>query len=1048
MAEKLNFILEVDDKGTIKVKKFKGAVDDADSSVNKSSKSFNGFSKAAKGAGTVLSSLAAQLGIVAGIAGFAGMTASVIKTGAVFEQTMKTVKGVARATDDEYQRLIASARLMGEQTEWTASQAGQALQFLAMAGFDVEKSIAALPGTLDLGRAADITSDVLTAFQLDVKELNRVNDVFIGTITRSNTNVEMMAESMKYAAPLAKAYGYSIEETSALIGILAQAGIKGSMAGTQLAFAFQKTEDAAKELGIESNNLIDVLEAATKAGWGANKMMEIFDMRGGRAGLVLKDLVPNIRDFVTELQNSTGESKALADEMRSGLLANWNEFKAVIESVSLDTFSRFESGLKSTLKSATQAVRDHRDEWSALLDAVGKVYSQYQEGKEIVRKAMYPKGSEEAAVFQFEMSIKEIDRLEEKLKDLEQLSTFQKIMRWGINWETGLSNSIENVKSKIEELKNELGFLEERPKYNLSNVGGRNIGLLRSIQEEIDRIQNRVPETLVKIPFDKSFVTPIPTITGPNEARAKRIAQEQAEYENEVNQRKLDMWDQAYEEFYQKRAKKAEEYAEEGAKLEADVWTKQIEERKTLDDRYYIYKSQEIEELLRKEKEEEDKALAKAKQMQEEEAKFIEDRNKQMWDNIQNVNADIFREMMDHNINSFDDALSVMSDSFKNFAAEIAAEQITVQLKAVMGGDLFGNIEGLGGAVTSAGLGYAGASILGGDKYQSALAGLGSGVGFFAGGPIGAVIGGAAGYGLGSLFGGKKDKTPRYKFKDSFSLAGAYSAETGFTGGSNAFIGSSGPKEITVAVQEMYEGIIAQANAALNSIPLEYKAKVDKALAGGFTLGPADKNFSADDAERNLKELGDLWGTTLEDYFTDAVVKLGYSSLEEFNNFTTKFEQQAQISAGIITNSLFTTIKSDYSFENFKQTLNQGIFDSTTTALNDALMQTEIYRAFARPFQETLTSAIEDSFKGGFFNIDLFSGRTNELIDSLKSLKNQQSNLESATNIVADVMQQMKDILGLNIEVTKENTTATTVNSQKVAISSLPTIGSLAGVRI
>ena len=104
-----------------------------------------------------------------------------------------------------------------------------------MAGFAADKAIKALPGTLDLataggidlGRAADIATNALTAMGLQVEELTRVNDVFVGTITRTNTNMEMMAESFKYSAPLARAYGYSIEELSGLIGTLGNAGIQG-----------------------------------------------------------------------------------------------------------------------------------------------------------------------------------------------------------------------------------------------------------------------------------------------------------------------------------------------------------------------------------------------------------------------------------------------------------------------------------------------------------------------------------------------------------------------------------------------------------------------------------------------------------------------------------------------------------------------------------------------------------------------------------------------------------------------------------------------------
>ncbi len=182
-----------------------------------------------------LAPIAALVVGTGGIMALVGIMKSATEAGTSFEKTMATVGGVMRATAREQDELTKSARLMGETTEYSATQAAEALQFLGMAGFAANKAIAALPGTLDLataggldlGRAADIATNALTAMGLEVEELGRVNDVFVGTITRSNTNMEMMAESFKYAAPLARAYGYSVEELSGLIGTLGNAGIQG-----------------------------------------------------------------------------------------------------------------------------------------------------------------------------------------------------------------------------------------------------------------------------------------------------------------------------------------------------------------------------------------------------------------------------------------------------------------------------------------------------------------------------------------------------------------------------------------------------------------------------------------------------------------------------------------------------------------------------------------------------------------------------------------------------------------------------------------------------
>ena len=235
--------------------------------LNKAKKGLSGFN-------TMLTATFAGVGVAA----VARFTKSVISIGAEFEHSMLIVKGVTRATGKQFTDLTDLAKELGETTEWTAQQAAGGLKFLGMAGLGAERSLEALPGMLDLATAgsielataADIATNAMTAMQIPVDELNRVNDVFIGTITRSNTNMEMMAESFKYSAPLAKAYGVSIETLAAMIGTLGNAGIQGSMAGTQLAFAFQKTQKVFEALGMDGagKSFIDALRAAKDAGWG------------------------------------------------------------------------------------------------------------------------------------------------------------------------------------------------------------------------------------------------------------------------------------------------------------------------------------------------------------------------------------------------------------------------------------------------------------------------------------------------------------------------------------------------------------------------------------------------------------------------------------------------------------------------------------------------------------------------------------------------------------------------------------------------------------
>lgn len=339
------------------------------------------------GIGSVTSSVVKLGAALGGMAvAFAAFRAfkDITKVGEDFEQTMTTAGAVMRATADEMANLNAMAREMGETTEFTASQAGSALQFLGMAGFNSAKAIAALPGVLDLataggldlGRSADIASNALTAMRLPVEQLGRVNDVFVGTITRSNTNMEQMAEAFKFSAPIAASYGFEIEELAGLIGTLGNAGIQGSMAGTQLAQAFIEAKDIAKKFKFESSDLVDVLDSL-KMKFGDNvDMMEHFTKRAGRAALILSDAGGSVREFQQTLEGVTGEAKTLADKMRSTFGGMRRELVSVMESIKIDAFDLYKESLKSTMQDTITFLRDNKAEILAWVNVVIKGFKE------------------------------------------------------------------------------------------------------------------------------------------------------------------------------------------------------------------------------------------------------------------------------------------------------------------------------------------------------------------------------------------------------------------------------------------------------------------------------------------------------------------------------------------------------------------------------------------------------------------------------------------------------------------------------------------------
>ena len=201
------------------------------------------------------------LGIYAASRPLVGM----INTAADFEETMSRVGAITRATSTEMEQLTAEAKRLGRVTPFTARQSAEAMTYLGMAGWETSQILKGMPGLLnlalagktDLARTADIVSDDLTAFGLGAEKAQHMADVFAYTITRTNTNVEMLGETMKYAAPVAHAFGASMEETAALAGLMANGAIKASQAGTSLRMGLlrlagppKKASKALDELGI------------------------------------------------------------------------------------------------------------------------------------------------------------------------------------------------------------------------------------------------------------------------------------------------------------------------------------------------------------------------------------------------------------------------------------------------------------------------------------------------------------------------------------------------------------------------------------------------------------------------------------------------------------------------------------------------------------------------------------------------------------------------------------------------------------------------------
>ena len=217
-------------------------------------------------------------------------TASV-KTATDFEAAMSKVAAVSGATGSDLEALTKKAREMGSKTKFSASEAAEAMNYMAMAGWKTEDMLSGIEGVMnlaaasgeDLATTSDIVTDALTAFGLSAQDSGHFADVLAAASSNANTNVSMMGETFKYCAPIAGALGFSVEDTAEAIGLMANAGIKSTQAGTSLRTIMTNLSGEVKICG---ENIGEVTVATTNADGSMRDLSDILaDCRTAFSGL-------------------------------------------------------------------------------------------------------------------------------------------------------------------------------------------------------------------------------------------------------------------------------------------------------------------------------------------------------------------------------------------------------------------------------------------------------------------------------------------------------------------------------------------------------------------------------------------------------------------------------------------------------------------------------------------------------------------------------------------------------------------------------------------
>ena len=314
----------------------------------------------------------------------------IIQTGEQFSSSMSEVAAISGATAEELNRMEEAARLYGSTTKFSATEAADALKYMALAGWSAQQSIDGLPAVLDLaaasnmdlGRASDIVTDYITAFGLEVEDAAHFVDIMTYAQNNSNTTTEMLGEAYKNCAATAASMGFTVEEVTAALMTMANAGVKGGEAGTtlntlmtRLATNAKNCADELGELGVEiydsqgnMNSLSDILNkmigawadlteqeknnlskviAGTNQYSGFQTVMQGLSDKAVKAGM-------SFNDYSKALEDCDGTAKDAAKTMSNNLTGDLKALDSALDELKLKIFDGAENPLRDLVQTITK----------------------------------------------------------------------------------------------------------------------------------------------------------------------------------------------------------------------------------------------------------------------------------------------------------------------------------------------------------------------------------------------------------------------------------------------------------------------------------------------------------------------------------------------------------------------------------------------------------------------------------------------------------------------------------------------------------------------
>ncbi|PEA74974.1 phage tail tape measure protein [Bacillus wiedmannii] len=349
-----------------------------------------GFSSVGRMAGSMGAAVGTSAIAIGGMAGMAlgagAALVGIVSAGANFEQVMSKVAAVSGASGSEMKQLQAQAKELGATTQFSATQAGEGMMYLAQAGFKTSDILTAMPGmldlaaagALDLGTAADIASNIMSGFGLKADRATHTADVLAKAAADANTDVTEMGEAMKYAAGTAHTVGFTMEETSAAMMAMSNSGLKGSVAGQAFATSLGRLAKPTKEMRkvMDELNLsffdsqgkikplptiIKELEDKTGSMTAQQKSATLTTLFGAEAYKNWAALLQAGSGYLAEntkaLENADGAARKMADTMTNNLKGKWDEFTSALEGLAITIFTLIAPALGAIVIGLTKVVQ-------------------------------------------------------------------------------------------------------------------------------------------------------------------------------------------------------------------------------------------------------------------------------------------------------------------------------------------------------------------------------------------------------------------------------------------------------------------------------------------------------------------------------------------------------------------------------------------------------------------------------------------------------------------------------------------------------------------